>query len=200
MTEGSGESTGEVVGLDRRELLIRHAAGDKAAFSELMESYRAPVYTYLIRCGVPPASRDDLFQEIFIKIHLGASSYTPEKPLANWLFTIVANTTRSFFRKEKVRALLGGKATSGERTAASPDELLEAKETAGFVGEALQKLPFKQRQILLLCTTAGLSQEEVADMLGLPLNTIKTCLRRARLFLASSLANKNQLSRQEVKR
>ena len=69
-----------VVSLDERDWLPRHCRGEQEAFGELMKAYQAPVYRYLARCGVPPASRDDVFQEIFVKIHLAAASYQPSRP------------------------------------------------------------------------------------------------------------------------
>ena len=89
--------------LDGRELLIRHQDGDSAAFSALIDLYRAPVCTYLCRCGITNLERDDLFQEVFIKVHLNAGRYDRAMPLKPWLFTIMANTVRSHFRKEKTK-------------------------------------------------------------------------------------------------
>ena len=63
-----------VVNLDERNWLPRHCRGDGQAFAELVNAYQSPVYGYLVRCGVPPAARDDVFQEIFVKIHLAAAS------------------------------------------------------------------------------------------------------------------------------
>ena len=63
-----------------------------------MAAYRRPVYSYLVRSGVADADRDDVFQGIFLKIHTAAGSYDPTRPLAPWLFTIVANSVRNHFR------------------------------------------------------------------------------------------------------
>ena len=87
-----------VVNLDERHWLARHCRGDRDAFGELMNAYQAPLYGYLVRCGVPAASRDDVFQEIFVKVHLAAASYQPSRPLRPWLFTIAANSVRNYLR------------------------------------------------------------------------------------------------------
>ncbi len=63
-----------------------------------MAAYRRPVYSYLVRSGVAEADRDDVFQGIFLKIHAAAETYDPARPLAPWLFTIVANSVRNHFR------------------------------------------------------------------------------------------------------
>ena len=62
------------VNIDERRLLPMHSEGYAGAFRELVERYRAPVYGYLVRCGVAPAMRDDLFQDIFMRIHTAAAS------------------------------------------------------------------------------------------------------------------------------
>ena len=76
-----------------------HTQGDRNAFSQLVALFRAPVHNYLFRCGLDRAAREDLLQEIFIKIHAAAATYRPERPLKVWIFTIAANTARSHFRK-----------------------------------------------------------------------------------------------------
>ena len=73
------------VPLDETSLLPRHRQGDQYAFPELLECYRSPVYGYLVRCGIGASARDDLFQEIFAKIHRAAASYQSDRPLKPWL-------------------------------------------------------------------------------------------------------------------
>src|SRR5205085_6907941 len=89
--------------LSEAELLPRHCRGDGDAFPALLQAFRAPVYGYLVRCGVAEGTRDDLFQEIFLKVHQGAGHYSPGRPLKPWLFTIVANCVRDHFRRRQSR-------------------------------------------------------------------------------------------------
>jgi DNA-directed RNA polymerase specialized sigma24 family protein len=83
-----------------------HRDGDAQAFAELVARYRRPVYGYLVRCGVEPAARDDLFQEVFAAIHRGAATYHAERRVKPWVFAIAANVVRSHYRKARGRALL----------------------------------------------------------------------------------------------
>jgi RNA polymerase sigma-70 factor (ECF subfamily) len=178
---------------DERQLLVRHRKGDRAAFPELVARYRAPVFGYLARTGVAPEARDDLFQEIFLKIHKAAWSYQPDRALHPWVFTIVANTVRSHYRRHRVR-LLGSAEPAGEDAAsasADSQQLLEACELAGFVDRALANLPRAQREVLVLCCIEQLAQRDVALVLGMPVNTVKTHLRRGRLALARELAGRH---------
>lgn len=200
-----------VVDLEERTWLARHCRGDERAFPALLEAFRRPVYSYLVRHGVAEADRDDLFQSIFLKIHSAAPSYDPARPLAPWLFTIAANTVRNHLREGHLRARYidderaGGPAIglTPAQTDAMPDmadpepgpeRIATARETVIWLEQALLKLAPAQRETLLLTTVAGLRQEDVAQVLGQPVNTIKTNLRRARLALTAALAERDKPS------
>jgi len=178
-----------VVNLDERHWLPRHCRGDREAFTELMNAYQAPVYGYLVRCGVPPASRDDVFQEIFLKIHLAAASYQPSRPLRPWLFTIAANSVRNHFRDEsRHRVADDARACDAPSRDHGPRALAEIRETTAWLERALPALPLAQREVLLLGSIGGLRLQDIATLLDIPLNTVKTLTRRARSSLARALA------------
>lgn len=181
----------DVVDLEERTWLARHRRGDASAFPALMAAYRRPVYSYLVRSGVAAADRDDLFQIIFLKIHAAADSYDPARPLAPWLFTIVANSVRNH-RRERPRA---SASTDDPPEQADPnpgpERIASAREALAWLEGALAELPTAQREVLLLIAVVGLRQQDVALALALPLNTVKTHLRRARLALAARLAERN---------
>ena len=80
--------------LDCRDLLVGHRNGNSEAFGELVSRYRAPIYSYLVRSGIRESQRDDVFQEVFVKIHSSCARYDESLPLTPWVFTIVVNTVR----------------------------------------------------------------------------------------------------------
>lgn len=182
-----------MVDLEERAWLARHSRGDRDAFPALLAAYRRPVYSYLVRTGVAEPDRDDVFQTIFLKFHATAASYDPARPLRPWLFTIVANTVRSHFRARPVpfAASADDDPPDAPDPVPGPERIVEARETIAWLEDALRALPLPQRQVLLLTTYAGLGQQEVAVALDLPLNTVKTHLRRARLALAAGLARRD---------
>jgi RNA polymerase sigma-70 factor, ECF subfamily len=181
------------------QLLVRHRGGDTDAFAELVARYRRPVYSYLVRCGVDEAARDDLFQEVFTSIHRAAASYQPERPVKPWVFTIVANIVRGHYRKSRLREAAAA-ATDPEPIDSAPDshQLVEARETAAWIEHAIAALPFSQREVVVLCCIEQLPQDDVAATLGVPVNTVKTHLRRARSALAQALARRQAVLRREV--
>ncbi|MCH7795365.1 MAG: RNA polymerase sigma factor [Proteobacteria bacterium] len=185
-----------MVDLKERTWLTRHCRGDASAFPALLEAYRRPVYGYLVRSGVAEADRDDIFQSIFLKIHAAAQSYDPTRPLGPWLFTIVANTVRNHFRVQAVPITTVPRddpldPLDPPDPNPGPERIAEARETIAWLEEALLALPPAQREVLLLITIVGLRQQDVAYSLNLPLNTVKTHLRRARLALAAGLADRD---------
>jgi len=178
---------------EEKDLILRHIEGDGDAFAELVDRYRAPVYSYLSRCGLATDDRDDLFQDIFIRIHRAAASYDPHRPLHPWLFTIVANAVRNHLRRQRVRSLVGSAAKVGEPTASNPgvERVAAGRQTMAWLEERIKELPLARREVLLLVCVESLPLKEVAAVLGLPLGTVKTHLRRARLTLAEELARRN---------
>lgn len=181
-------------------LLSRHLSGDHTAFGELVMLFRARVYSYLVRSGVAEATRDDLFQEIFLKVHSAASSHDKQRPVEPWLFTIVANTVRSHFRSQSTRAkFIDGTEAPEIAVESAASELAEARETKVWLDEAVKKLPEAQREAVILCCIEQLAQQDVAKILGIPLNTLKTNLSRGRAALAKALVKRNAAQSREVR-
>ena len=187
------EQQRQVFDLEERTWLTRHYRGDSSAFPALLEAYRRPVYSYLVRGGVAEADRDDVFQNIFLKIHSAANSYDPIRPLAPWLFTIVANTVRNHLRDRPIPFSPAQNEDPPEAPDPNPgpEHITTVRETLTWLEQALLALPLVQREVLLLTAIVGLRQKDVAQFLNLPLNTVKTHLRRARLALAAGLAERN---------
>ena len=184
------ESADNVVAVQDRAWLPRHCRGDRRAFAELLAAYQAPVYGYLVRCGIPAAARDDLFQQIFVRVHQAAASYDASRPLRPWLFTIVANTVRSHLRDTR-RDPLSLADVEDARIAppeSVPDRFLEAAELSAWLERAMLALPLAQREVLMLTSMRGLGHADIARILDIPVNTVKTHLRRARQVLARALA------------
>ncbi len=181
-----GCASQEVVTLEERAWLPRHCRGDVHAFAQLVAAYREPVFSYLVRGGVNPAHRDDIFQEVFMKIHLSAARYEPARPLRPWVFTIVANTVRNHFRDQAAwrKRFVHDEDLNPPDPGPDPEKQLEMGQRGEALQAAIQRLPAVQREVLVLSTLSGFSLAEVAEVVGVPLNTVKTRLHRARFALA----------------
>ena len=190
------------------QLLMRHIHGDKEAFATLMRAHSCAIYGYLTRCGVEPAERDDLFQDVFHSVHKAAASFDLQRPFKPWLFTIVVNAVRSHFRKKARRVVqlsANGQSMDDRSADHRPDEraaephpdevveeVVEARQTARWLEKEIERLPMMQREVVLLCCVERLPRKEVAATLEMPVNTVKTHLRRARIAMAHALVKRNQ--------
>ena len=181
---------------EERNWLAQHLAGDKQAFAQLMQAYRKPVYSYLVRSGLDKNTRDDLFQDIFFKIHKSAIKYNKSNPLSPWIFAIAINTVRnhvrdnkkqhnhlSLFTEEKTELQLVGQLIDQSPT---PDKQTQSNHLIKWLQQEIQNLPKAQSEALSLTVIEGLKLSEVADILKQPLSTIKTHVRRARQSLIQS--------------
>ncbi|MCH9648812.1 MAG: RNA polymerase sigma factor [Deltaproteobacteria bacterium] len=185
---GGKPSRGDRSRTEECHLLPRHRKGDTTAFTELMDLYRSPVFSYLIRSGIPEREREDLFQDIFLRIHRSATRYQPSRPLHPWIFTIAANAVRNYWRSQRVRDLISGEPPLDViDTAPLGSVVAEGRQTVSFLERRIAQLPRPQREVLLLVSVEGLSLKETAMALGTPLNTVKTRLHRARLALVQEL-------------
>lgn len=197
----SGSAPDVVIHVEDRLLLQRHLRGDEAAFGQLLQRLGPAVWAVVCRSGVTGSEREDVYQEVFVKVHRAAATYQPDRPLKPWVLTIAVNTARSWHRQRTVRKLLH-LPQAPERAAEDPSsqQVVEAQESAGWLTDRIAALPDPQREVLLLCSVEGLPQKEVADQLGVPVNTVKTHLRRARLTLAEELQRRTLTQDREAGR
>jgi RNA polymerase sigma-70 factor (ECF subfamily) len=193
--------TSPLAALDERALLPRYAAGDLVMFDEMMRRYRSAIYGYIVRCGIPPAAADDVFQDVFFNVHRSAASYCADHALRPWLFTIAANAVRSHFRKKSVIARMFSSAEARDVEALEPTLQLrsEGDELAAYLDARIKELPLKQREVVVLCCIEQLSLDETALALAMPLETVKTNLKRARAALAKALERRAKSAVREVR-
>lgn len=175
---------------DGAALLARYREGDEASFDRLMRQYRAPIYGFFRRSGASPEVADDLFQETFLRVHAHAHRYTSGRPFKVWLFTIAHNLLRSHWRKKVVRRFLvgwwAGEPAEVADDKAPIDEQVDAQAALRWLERALQALPERHRQALVLTQIEGLSMEEAGVVLAVPVATVKTWVFRGRQLLVAA--------------
>ena len=189
----------DITDIEERSWLPRHVGGDSRAFEQLMSAYRGFVLTFLWRYGIDHASRDDLFQEIFLRVHQAASSYRPSLPLRPWIVSIVLNTVRNHrrdqFRKSRFLSQLFADTRHQQPARQKPgvDQVLDQKSTVLWLEGRIGDLPHRQREALVLSTMKGLRMKDIARVMCIPENTVKTHLRRAGLVLARDLGRRESV-------
>jgi RNA polymerase sigma-70 factor (ECF subfamily) len=187
--------------LSDQEVVLKARGGLEAAYRELIRRYERPVFSLIFRMVRDRALAEDLSQETFIKALNAIDSYRPEFKFSSWIFKIANNAAIDQIRRREIDTLsLDGSphATSQEEIEAtslqvsakgqSPLEALESRELGGLIELAIGKLRPEYRSCILLRHVEGLAYEEIAELLELPLGTVKTYIHRARNELRDLLA------------
>ncbi|MDR3558894.1 MAG: sigma-70 family RNA polymerase sigma factor [Candidatus Pacebacteria bacterium] len=171
---------------DDKELIEKYLDGDDSAFSELLDLYLKPTYNFLYRFTGNAAATDDLTQETFIKVWKNLKRFDRGKKFKTWLFTIAKNTAFDYLKKKKT---IPFSSFTGEEDnnylenisedSALPDELLEKKDLAEELDGKLKQLPKQYELILVMRYKDDFSLAEIAEILELPYNTVKSQHARA---------------------
>jgi RNA polymerase sigma-70 factor (ECF subfamily) len=188
--------------LDDRELAALAAKGREGAFRELLSRYERPVFSLIYRMVRDRTLAEDLAQEAFIRAFNAIGSYNTSYKFSNWIFKIANNHTIDHLRKRRLNTVSihgSPNATSQdeisqtqlviESTDEDPHEYLEHKELGGQIEEAIGQLREEYRTVILLRHVEGYAYDEIAEIMGLPLGTVKTYLHRARNELKDRLAH-----------
>lgn len=188
--------------LGDREVVALAKAGKEAAYRELLSRYERPVFSLIFRMVRDRALAEDLAQETFIKVLNALDSYRPEFKFSSWIFKIANNAAIDQLRKRELDTLsLDG--APGARTAEeveatalqavdrteSPLAELESRELGSEIEQAIGRLRPEYRTAILLRHVEGRAYEEIAEVMDLPLGTVKTYIHRARLELREYLAH-----------
>lgn len=164
------------------ELMARAREGDWEALAILLGRQEGPLFAFFYRLGAGPNSVEDLVQEVMIRLHQERRRYDPARPFLPWLYGIARNVWRDYCRRHARQAgPLTAIENAGDIPATAPDpfERSQQGEDAERVRWALLRLPEQQRITLVLRHYQGLSYEEIAETLGVPLGTVKWRIHEA---------------------
>ncbi len=171
------------------QLLADHLRGQPGAFDVLVSRYANELFGFLSRFVGNAAAAEDLVQETFVQVYQSAGSFDPKRSFKPWLYTIAANKGRDFLRSRSRRQEFSIDA-SGPSDAPAPSqtlqddvpelsEQLDSDETAGAVRELIEKMPEHLRLMLILGYYQQLPYAEIADIVGIPVGTVKSRLHAA---------------------
>ncbi len=177
-------------------LIARCAAGDEAACAELVATHQRMVYSLALNLLGDRDEALDISQEVFLRVFRTLSGFRGQSALRTWIYRIVINQVRNRQRWWR-RRCRGDEVSLDEHLKHSgelegkqdvlPDRLLASKETATYIWQALDRLPFDQRTALILREVDGLRYEEIAFSLDIAIGTVKSRLTRARQALRADL-------------
>ncbi len=178
---------------DDGELIESFLQGDMSAFEELVRRYESQVYNLSYRLLGNPEDALDACQEVFILLFRKLSTFRSEARFSTWLYRVTTNACRDFRRRKKFALSLSGRGEDDEPgweeiiagQEMHPDELLVRLEEQEKVQSAINRLPEKFREMVVLHDIEGYNYAEMAEILGISLGTVKSRLNRARKRLAA---------------
>ena len=178
--------------LSDAELLVRYGQGDEAAFREIVSRYKNSLYAFLKQFLNRQELVEDVFQETFLQLFTSRDSFDPSRPLRPWLFTIAANKAKDALRKsQRVAAIPIGTLSDSEEMSfddvlntlssdsTMPYEELEQGETSARVAQTIANMPENLREILVLAYFNKFSYKQMANILSIPIGTVKSRLHTA---------------------
>jgi RNA polymerase sigma-70 factor, ECF subfamily len=166
---------------DERQLVLRVAKGDERAFLTLYDRYAPRVYALTLRVLSDTMMAEEATQDAFLKLWSRARQFNPHKgSLIPWLLTIAHRTALDRLRLEKRRPPASNPEEPEQTWSTVPDETTQSAEARWrSLYFAVQSLPEEQRLVIDLAYYKGMSQSEIAEVLGWPLGTVKTRVRAA---------------------
>jgi len=169
-------------------LLERLQGGRDSALETLLGRYQKPLYSFAFRMLGSRENAEDAFQETFIRVHRRRMTFRKGARFRPWLYQICLNVCRDQLRRKKARREVQlCEEAVGADTALSPQERLERSLQREKVRTAILDLPQKQRDVLVLSQYHDLSHEEIAEVLNIPVGTVKSRKHTALRSLAKRL-------------
>jgi len=174
------------------KLLQQYRLGDEQAFREIVSRYKNSLYAFLRRFVSQEDVVEDVFQETFLQLYVSQDSFDTSRPLRPWLFTIAANKAKDALRKMQRQSSMsmGTLADAGDISIdevvniltsyeTTPDEEVSKEETAQRVRQIIAEMPDNLRGILILAYFEQFSYKHMAQILSIPIGTVKSRLHTA---------------------
>jgi RNA polymerase sigma-70 factor, ECF subfamily len=188
-------------GVPDEALLRQYHGGDRAAFGVLLQRHRRPVFNFILRYLGDRNQAEDLLQEVFLRIVQGAGEFKGESKFTTWLYTIARNLCIDTARKMVFRRhqSLDGPTQSDEgegpslmdripNSGAAVDREAIGKELQPQLARAIDALVHEQREVFVMREYMALPFKDIAEIVGVPENTVKSRMRYALEKLRESLA------------
>jgi RNA polymerase sigma-70 factor (ECF subfamily) len=200
LTDGQGPAAIRMTWTDE-ELVARSVGGDADSFNELILRWERPIYALAYRTIGREEDARDVCQETFLRAYRALPGFRGQAKFSSWLYRIALNLCRDWVRRER-RTPVVQPPEDGDlmelAAAAEPSESIEdlvaRKDLARAVERAMALLPEEQRTAIVLKEYHGLTFQEIADLVGCPLSTVKTRLYQGLTVLRRELARGAKVS------
>jgi len=165
------------------ELVARTVAGDAESFNQLIKRWERPIYALAYRTIGRDEDARDVCQETFLRAFRALPGFKGQAKFSSWLYRITLNLCRDWIRRQRRTPIVSApegvdvvELASEQGPVESIEDLVARKQLSRTVGEAMRFLPEEQRTAIILKEYHGLTFQEIADLQGCPLSTVKTRL------------------------
>ena len=175
--------------------MVQGARGDESAFRLLVERWQNQVFAFLLSMLGNPEDAQDLCQETFMRMISSAGNYNPQGQFQSWLFRIAGNQARSRLRRRKVLKWLPIDTERDDPPSKDldPHQEMEREQTRAEVRSAIDRLPDRQKEALLLKQYQDMKYQEIADTMGLTVGSVQMLLHRAMTALRNDFVSKGEI-------
>ena len=187
----------DLTAVSDRDLVATAVSGIDGSFEELVRRYQRPIAAYVYRMVGNYESALDLTQEIFIKVYNSLRRYRAEFKFSTWIYKIAHNAAVDHLRRNSTReqSLVAGSEGDTfdlpiESAHLSPEQESEQRERRTEIESVVRALPANYRELIILRHSQDLSYEEIVEVTGLPLGTVKNRLFRAREMMRQQFVDK----------
>jgi len=178
------------------QLIAKYLKDDEQSLEILIKRYLRPIYSFVYRYVGDQQEAEDITQEVFVKVWRNLKKFNRNKKFKTWIFSIAKNTSIDWLRRKKNRPFSNFENEEGYNSLANmiadpaplPNEILAQKDIAGTLNIAVNQLTLRYRMVLFLRYNDHFTFREIAEVLGKPLNTIKSRHRRALIQLRKLLS------------
>ena len=171
------------------EIIMQCLKGDVDAFELLISKYKRLIYSTAYRMMGNNEEAEDISQEVFIRIYNSLHRYNPEYKFTTWIMKITSNLCLDYLRKRKGEAIPLDDGIIIKDDKDTPEEEYLRKENSKVVQQAINRIPDKYREYLILYHYRNLSYQEIMDIKEEPLTLVKNRLYRARQMLKEQLSD-----------
>lgn len=163
--------------LEDRRLIGRLKRGDKDALRQLYEKYKDDLLTIAISLLHEVGAAEDIMHDVFVSFAAGIRGYQLRGSLKNYLVTCVVNRVRDRFRRKKYEVIELDRVSPVGSDSDRPEQSVMLSEETQLLTDALVKIPFNQREVIILRLQAGMKFREIAAAQGVPISTVQARYR-----------------------
>ncbi len=178
-----------------RELFSQITADDERAFTVFVKRYKDRLFNFVARIIPERETAEDILQETFLRVYNQRKNYSPDYALSTWVYTIALNLVRSELRKRKLRRYMSLDFLKEQSDIELPDRTnLEPGMLKPLLEKAVKTLPEEYRIAFILCDINRLPYNEIAEVMRVPVGTVKSRINRARSMLREKLLPYKELN------